>query len=339
VYGASNSGTNGAAGVLGSADRSSGMVYGVYGRTNSATDFTAGVNGFATSSTGITYGVFGATNSTTGGSVGVFGSAGQPTGGTFGVYGQSFGIAGTGVQGISFGSLGTGVVGRNDGGIGVEGHTRSPYGDGVIGMNDSTGVIGALGSFGPGFGGSPTPAAVYGNGGASGWGGDFDDAFASGGFYTPLFTMRIDHPGDPANRILQQAGVQSNELVSMYSGNVTTNSSGDAVVLLPAYVQTLNRDFRYQLTVVGQFAQAIVAGEMQGDQFTIKTDKPGVKVSWQVTGVRQDGFAKTHPLVAEQEKKAGERGYYINPEAFGLPPYPDARLERMNQRAAAEKRP
>lgn len=42
-----------------------------------------------------------------------------------------------------------------------------------------------------------------------------------------------------------------------------------------------------------------------------------VKVSWQVTGVRQDAYAKAHPLVVEQDKPVAERGYYLHPELFG----------------------
>jgi hypothetical protein len=41
----------------------------------------------------------------------------------------------------------------------------------------------------------------------------------------------------------------------------------------------LNRDFRYQLTVIGTFAQAIVVTEIANGSFSIKTDKPNVKVS------------------------------------------------------------
>ncbi len=44
-----------------------------------------------------------------------------------------------------------------------------------------------------------------------------------------------------------------------------------------------------------------------------------VKVSWQVTGVRQDAYAKAHPLVVEQDKPVAERGYYLHPELFGQP--------------------
>ncbi len=63
---------------------------------------------------------------------------------------------------------------------------------------------------------------------------------------------------------------------------------------LPDYFDALNRDFRYQLTVVGQFAQAIVGSKIEGNRFTIKTDKPHVEVSRQVTGIRQDAFANAN---------------------------------------------
>ncbi len=82
----------------------------------------------------------------------------------------------------------------------------------------------------------------------------------------------------------------------------------------------LNADFRYQLTVIGQFAQAIVAREIENNQFEIRTSAPGVKVSWQVTGVRQDAYAQAHPLRVEQEKDARLRGFYIHPELYGAPP-------------------
>ncbi len=68
---------------------------------------------------------------------------------------------------------------------------------------------------------------------------------------------------------------------------------------------------------MGQFAQAIVSGKVANHRFGIKTDKPNVEVSWQITGVRQDAYAKAHPLVVEQEKDARERGHYIHPELYG----------------------
>jgi hypothetical protein len=114
--------------------------------------------------------------------------------------------------------------------------------------------------------------------------------------------FKIDHPLDPDHKFLYHASVESSEMMNIYAGNVTTDAHGDAVVELPAWFQALNRDFRYQLTVIGQFAQAIVAQEIENNRFTIKTDKAEVKVSWQVTGVRHDAYAEAHPLQVEVNK-------------------------------------
>jgi hypothetical protein len=42
-----------------------------------------------------------------------------------------------------------------------------------------------------------------------------------------------------------------------------------------------------------------------------------MKVSWQVTGIRQDPYAKAHPIQVEEDKPAEERGYYIYPDLYG----------------------
>jgi hypothetical protein len=131
--------------------------------------------------------------------------------------------------------------------------------------------------------------------------------------------FQIDDPLDPANKYMHHAAVESSEVMNIYTGNTTTDASGTATVQLPAWFEALNGDFRYQLTVIGQFAQAIVASKIANHSFIVKTDKPNVEVSWQVTGVRQDAYAKAHPLVVEEEKPAAERGYYLHPEVFGQP--------------------
>jgi hypothetical protein len=92
-----------------------------------------------------------------------------------------------------------------------------------------------------------------------------------------------------------------------------------ATVSLPDYFEALNRDFRYQLTVIGQFAQAIVAQKVAGNRFVIRTSKPGVEVSWQVTGIRQDAYANAERIPVEEAKPANEQGYYLHPEVFGQP--------------------
>src|SRR5262249_37093110 len=124
---------------------------------------------------------------------------------------------------------------------------------------------------------------------------------------------------DPANKYLSHSFVESPDMMNIYNGSITTDQSGEAIVTLPDYFEALNRDFRYQLTVIGQFAQAIVASKISGNRFTIKTDRPGVEVSWQVTGVRQDAYANKHRIPVEQQKSERERGYYIHPTLFDQP--------------------
>jgi hypothetical protein len=130
-------------------------------------------------------------------------------------------------------------------------------------------------------------------------------------------SFQIDHPLDPANKYLSHSFVESPDMMNIYNGNVTTNKQGLAVVVLPGYFEALNRDFRYQLTTIGQFSQAIVSREISHGRFTIKTNRPGVKVSWQVTGVRHDAYADAHRIEVEEEKPMPERGKYLHPELFG----------------------
>jgi trimeric autotransporter adhesin len=145
------------------------------------------------------------------------------------------------------------------------------------------------------------------------------DVKVTGQLFATVKDFQIDHPLDPANKYLVHASIESSEMMNLYTGNTTTDAQGEAIVQLPEWFEALNTDFRYQLTVIGQFAQAIVAREISGHQFAVRTSLPNVKVSWQVTGVRQDAYAKAHPMVVEQEKNARERGHYIYPELYGAP--------------------
>ena len=47
-------------------------------------------------------------------------------------------------------------------------------------------------------------------------------------------------------------------MMNVYSGNISTNANGYATVTLPDYFEAANKDFRYQLTVIGSFTQVIV---------------------------------------------------------------------------------
>src|ERR1035437_3569359 len=79
-------------------------------------------------------------------------------------------------------------------------------------------------------------------------------------------SFKIDHPLDPANKDLYHSFVESPDMMNIYNGSATTDSQGTAFVTLPDWFETLNRDFRYQLTVIGQFAQAIVGSKVADDQ-------------------------------------------------------------------------
>jgi hypothetical protein len=121
--------------------------------------------------------------------------------------------------------------------------------------------------------------------------------------------LKIDDPLDPVNKYLVHSSIESSEMMNIYSGNVTTDELGLATVKLPAWLEAENTDFRYQLTVIGRKAQAWIAEEVGNGQFKIASDATNTKISWQITGVRQDTYAKAHPLVVEQNKPAAERGF------------------------------
>ena len=167
---------------------------------------------------------------------------------------------------------------------------------------------------------------IYATGGVGGVGvaafaGYFDgDINVTGAITAGTKDFKIDHPLDPANKYLVHTSVESSEMMNIYSGNVVTDELGLATITMPDWFQAENTDFRYQLTIVDErFAQAVVSKQMENNQFTIHTNASNVKVSWQITAVRQDAFAKAHPMVVEQEKPATERGFYQNPELFGQP--------------------
>ena len=262
----------------------------------------------------------------TGSGYGVIGTS--PSG--IGVYGESTSFVG--VDGLS--STGTGVSGFSGSNIGVSGGSSTGIGvygetlgssDGVYGVShqDYANGVSGLSDGGNGSGVSAVSTAsgdgLYAYSHTSGaFAGFFDgDVDVDGNLSKAAGSFKIDHPLDPANKYLYHSFVESPDMMNIYNGNVTTDAQGSAAVQLPEWFETLNRDFRYQLTVIGQFSQAIVAGEVANHRFTIKTDKPNVKVSWQVTGIRQDAWANAHRIPVEVSKPDQDRGLYLHPELFG----------------------
>jgi hypothetical protein len=202
-----------------------------------------------------------------------------------GVYGSSSGHA-MGVQGI--GSIGVFGAGNSDDDAGVHGSSR--HSTGVIG-HSNTGLAGL-------FSGD-----VHVSGSIS----------ASGNK-----PFRIDHPLDPANKYLNHVSVESPQMKNVYDGVAQLDEEGVAWVQLPGYFQALNRDFRYQLSAIGASApQLHIAEEVSENRFKIAGGQAGMKVSWQLTGIRKDKWAEANPLEVEQAKGVEERGRYLQPELYG----------------------
>jgi hypothetical protein len=133
-------------------------------------------------------------------------------------------------------------------------------------------------------------------------------------------SFKIDHPLDPRNKYLYHSFVESPDMMNIYNGKVVTDGQGYAMVELPEWFDALNRDFRYQLTIIDEadsaaFAQAKVVKGVAENRFTIRTSAPTTIVSWQVTGVRKEAYAEIHRIKVEEEKPEGERGTCLHPEA------------------------
>ncbi len=236
------------------------------------------------------------------------------------------------------------AAGNNAGGAsGVTGiiSSTSPgsFSGGVWGINNSTGNAGAgVAGYhaGTGFG-------VYGNASNSaGYGGVFDRrVFVNGdfssagtGFFLGNLTVqgslakgggsfKIDHPVDPANKYLYHSFVESPDMMNIYNGNVVTDADGYATVTMPDWFSPLNRDFRYQVSVIDENAPDMhfvrVARKLSGNTFVIKSIPGNLEVSWQITGIRHDAWAEKNRIPVEVTKTGNEKGQYLHPEAFGLP--------------------
>ena len=310
---------------------------GVRGRSSSGT----GVRGEGTGTS--SYGVRGSGGYAglygSGGSYGVIGSGSTVglygSGGTYGVYcsGSSYGVYassssyGVYASGTNYGVYATGST------YGVVGTTAHPNVPAVYGSGGQYGVQG-VGGRTAGVRGDSGYVGVWGEG--ADWGffsiatrttgqnyGIMAETLSKTSGYAGWFkgnvriegtlsknagAFKIDHPLDPERKWLQHSLVESPDMMNVYNGNVTTDSAGYATVELPAYFGALNGEFRYQLTVIGRMAQAIVDKEIVNNRFRIRTSEARVKVSWQVTGIRQDAYARAHRIKVETLKPRVEQG-------------------------------
>jgi trimeric autotransporter adhesin len=231
---------------------------------------------------------------------------------SYGIFATSAYNGDTAIYGVN-----TSTTGLSNGGRFV---SNSPNGSGVVGVNDSGGYAGYFEATSGGYAG-----AFVGNVSVSGNLNVMGTVTKGGGAF------KIDDPIDPANKYLSHSFVESPDMMDIYNGNVVTDAKGYATVTMPAWFEALNADFRYQLTPMNSFARATVTREMKDGKFRIRTSRPNVKVSWQVTGIRHDAWANAHRIPNEEEKPAGEQGHYLHPELFGAGP--DKAIAAVHDRA------
>lgn len=294
-------------GVLGITTQNGGTGVSGQGPDIGVTGFSPsgiGVKGFSAGNRANSYGVYGETISQTAQTSGVFGVS--PINGVFGA-------GTTGVVGLSTGTN------PNASPFGVYGESRAQDGSstGVYGTGIVYGVYGkgATGVYGIG-----PNIGVYGTTTTTNFAAYFDGKVQVVGMFAKTAgTFKIDHPLDPANKYLYHSFVESPDMMNIYNGIVALDEQGEATVEMPDWFEALNSDYRYQLTSLGVAGPNLYISEKLSNlKFKIAGGVPGQEVSWQVTGIRQDAFARAHRVQVEEDKSEQERGKYLHPEVFGI---------------------
>ena len=305
---------------------------GVYGQANVNDAYGVYGTSSATGNWGYLGGADGVSGQTVqSGRSGVYGYAAQDNNG-YGVFGRNvigtYGYLGGlhGVYGYAPSAVSCGVRGESANGVGVWGVAQAGNAGsiGVFGENSSGHAWGALGGW---FNNFPVGVKAYAPSSGTAYAGFFDGnvnvtgSLGATTIYKQSGSFKIDHPLDPAGKYLYHSFVESPDMMNVYNGNVVLDDHGEAWVELPEWFETLNRDFRYQLTAIGAPGPNLyVAEEVAGNRFKIAGGEPGAKVSWQLTGIRHDAWANAHRIPVEEDKPAPEQGRYLAPELFGQPP-------------------
>jgi len=234
---------------------------------------------------------------------------------------------GIGVVGSSVGN-GVGVLARSENGTAVS--ATSSTGDGVLASSEdgfgvlgectgpSFGVVGIAANAGvAAFNANNTHAAYLASDCCAAW--FTGDISVTGAIFKGGGGFRIDHPMNPAGKFLSHSFVESSEMKNIYDGTVVADAKGEAVVVLPEWMEALNVEFRYQLTPIGRAAPGLhLRDEISNNRFTIAGAEPGMRVSWQITGVRHDKWASVNRINVEHDKVGSERDHYIHPHLYNF---------------------
>ena len=118
------------------------------------------------------------------------------------------------------------------------------------------------------------------------------------------------------NKLLFHSFVESPDVKNFYDGEVILDALGETKITLPDYFETLNRDYRYQLSATDRpMPNLHIKSEVRANEFEIAGGAPGGLVSWQVTGTRKDPYIIANPIeveVLKSETALVKRGEYIH---------------------------
>lgn len=117
-------------------------------------------------------------------------------------------------------------------------------------------------------------------------------------------TFTIDHPLDPANKLLQHSFVESPEMRNVYYGQATLKH-GKAIVKLPDWWRALNgedkAEFNYQLTCIGGYTETWISKEVEDGVFEI-SGNADLTISWTLSAIRHDAHAEQNRVKVEVDK-------------------------------------
>jgi hypothetical protein len=114
---------------------------------------------------------------------------------------------------------------------------------------------------------------------------------------------------------------------NVYDGVVVLNDKGEAEIELADWFAALNKDYRYQITAIrAPGPNLYIADEIsetttdyidttdnnssKKSSFKIAGGRPGMKVSWQVTGTRKDPWANPFYTPFQSEDEENSKGLH-----------------------------
>jgi hypothetical protein len=128
-------------------------------------------------------------------------------------------------------------------------------------------------------------------------------------------TFLIDHPVDPANKLLYHSFVESPDALNEYAGTAIVGKDGEVTIRLPNYFEALNGTPQYFIRALDMpMPNLFVKREVDDNEFVVGGGESGGEISWMVTGIRHDPYILANPIIPEVEKSPDQlvdKGQYV----------------------------